>query len=121
MGLIGGIKNMLTKAALKYLNVQPAMQMQVTIQEPYTFESNLMRNRLWYRGEPYELDQFFKNISSDPVNKARFWCAVPSADLSIRKIHSGLPGIIVDRLTDIVLSDLDKIEVAGKEDNEVWE
>lgn len=121
MGLIGGIKNMLTKAALKYLNVQPAMQMQVTIQEPYTFESNLMRNRLWYRGEPYELDQFFKNISSDPVNKARFWCAVPSADLSIRKIHSGLPGIIVDRLTDIVLSDLDKLEVTGKEGNSVWE
>ncbi|WP_243186688.1 phage portal protein [Clostridium intestinale] len=121
MGLIGGIKNMLTKAALKYLNVHPAMQMQVTIQEPYTFESNLMRNRLWYRGEPYELDQFFKNISSDPVNKARFWCAVPSADLSIRKIHSGLPGIIVDRLTDIVLSDLDKLEVTGKEGNAVWE
>ena len=112
---------MLTKAAIKYLNVQPAMDMQISIQEPYTFESNLMRNRLWYRGEPYELDQFFKQISNDPVNKARFWSAVPSADLSIRKLHSGMPSIIVDRLTDIVVSDIDDISIQNEKDNELWE
>ncbi|MBN1050280.1 capsid protein [Clostridium botulinum] len=118
---MGWIKEMLTKAAVKYLNVQPAMNMQITIQEPYTFESNLMKNRLWYRGEPYELDQFFKSISSDPVNKARFWSAAPSADLSIRKLHSGMPAIIVDRLADIIVSDIDDITIENKSDNELWE
>lgn len=112
---------MLTKAAIKYLNVQPAMEMRITIQEPYTFESNLMKNRLWYRGEPYELDQFYKNISSDCVNKARFWSAVPSKDLNIRKLHSGLPAIIVDRLTDIVVSDIDNIDIDNEEASKVWE
>ena len=112
---------MLTKAAIRYLNVQPAMDMQISIQEPYTYESNLMKNRLWYRGEPYELDQFFKQISNDPVNKSRFWSSVPSADLSIRKIHSGLPAIIVDRLTDITLSDLDDISLQNESDNNMWE
>jgi hypothetical protein len=112
---------MLTKAAIKYLNVQPALTNPITIQEAYTFETNVIRNKLWYRGEPYELDQFFKNISSDPVNKARFWSAVPSEDLSIRKIHSGLPAMIADKLSDIVVADLDSIEVTGEVDNTLWE
>lgn len=112
---------MLTKAAVKYLNVQPAVSNPITIQEAYTYESNLVRNKLWYRGEAYELEQFFKNISSDPVNKARFWSAVPSENLSIRKIHSGLPAMIAERLSDIVVADIDSIEVTGEEINNIWE
>lgn len=112
---MGWFKSMLTKAAVKFLDVQPAMQGSVTIQEAYTYETNLIRNKLWYRGEAYELEQFFKNISSDSVNQSRFWCAVPSKDLSIRKIHSGLPAMIVDKLTDIVVSDIDEIQVEDSE------
>lgn len=112
---------MLTKAATRFLNIQPAMQNSIRIQEAYTYETNLIRNNLWYRGEAYELEQFFKNISSDPVNKARFWSAVPSKDLSIRKMHSGLPAMIADRLSDIVVSDIDSIEVTGEEANKTWE
>lgn len=112
---------MLTKAATRFLNIQPAMQNSITIQEAYTYETNLIRNNLWYRGEAYELEQFFKNISSDPVNKARFWSAVPSENLSIRKIHSGMPAMIADRLSDIVVADIDSIEVTGEDVNKVWE
>ena len=118
---MGWFKSMLTKAAIKYLNVQPALTNPITIQEAYTYETNVIRNKLWSRGEPYELDQFFKNISSDPVNKARFWSAVPSEDLSIRKIHSGLPAMIADKLSDIVVADLDSIEVTGENYNTLWE
>ncbi|WP_300383905.1 capsid protein [Clostridium sp.] len=121
MGLLGGFKSMLQKAAIKYLNVQPATQSSVTIQEAYTYETNLIRNKLWYRGEAYELEQFFKNISSDPVNKARFWSAVPSKDLMIRKIHSGLPAMVVDRLADIIVADIDSIELENEEQNNTWE
>lgn len=112
---------MMTKAVSKLLNVQPAMQNQITIQEAYTHETNLIKNKLWYRGEAYELEQFFKNISSDPVNKARFWSAVPSENLSIRKIHSGMPAMIADRLSDIVVADIDSIEVTGENANKIWE
>lgn len=121
MGLIGGFKSMLTKAAIKYLNVQPASESSMNIQEAYTYETNLIRNKLWYRGEAYELEQFFKNISSDPVNKARFWSAVPSENLSIRKIHSGLPAMIVDRLSDIIVADIDSVELEKEEENNLWE
>ena len=39
---MGWFKSMLTKAAVKFLNVQPAMQGSITIQEAYTYETNLM-------------------------------------------------------------------------------
>lgn len=118
---VGWFKSMLTKVAIKFLNVQPAMQSSITIQEAYTYEANLIRNKLWYRGEAYELEQFFKNISSDPVNQSRFWCATPSENLSIRKIHSGLPSMLIDKLTDIVVSDIDQIQVEDSETlNSLW-
>lgn len=121
MGLIGGFKSMLTKTAIKYLNVQPASQSSINIQEAYTYETNLIRNKLWYRGEAYELEQFYKNISSDPINKARFWSSVPSENLNIRKIHSGLPAMMVDRLSDIIVADIDSIELENEEENNIWE
>jgi hypothetical protein len=121
MGLLGGIKNMLTKAAIKLLNIQPAPVSPVTIQEPLSFEGNVMRNRLWYRGEPSELDQFFKNTVIDLVSKSRFWAAVPSAKLNIRKMHSGLPAIIVDTLVKIVVKDLNTIKFDNQEIENMWD
>ncbi len=78
----------------------------------------MLRNRIWYRGDPSELDQFFKQSATDDVGKSRFWAAVPSADSSIRKFHSGLPGEIVDKLADIVISDLDSIELS---EQDLWD
>lgn len=121
MGLIGGIKNMLTKAAIKLLNIQPAQDKTITIKEPLSFQGNVLKNRIWYRGDPSELDQFFKQSVMDLVSKSRFWAAVPSEDLNIRKIHSGLPAMIVDRLSDIVVADVEGIELKGEELNKLWD
>lgn len=118
---MGWLKNMLTKAAIKLLNVQPAPVTPITIQEPLSFEGNVMRNRLWYRGEPSELDQFFKNTVIDLVSKSRFWAAVPSAKLNIRKMHSGLPAIIIETLADIVINDLNSIDIDMEDVAETWE
>lgn len=112
---------MLTKAAIKMLNIQPATDKTITIKEPLTYQGNVLKNRLWYRGDPSELDQFFKQSAYDAVSKSRFWAAVPSEDLSIRKIHSGLPAMIVDRLSDIVIADLDVIDLGTDELNSAWE
>lgn len=103
------------------LNIQPATDKTITIKEPLTYQGNVLKNRLWYRGDPSELDQFFKQSAYDAVSKSRFWAAVPSEDLSIRKIHSGLPAMIVDRLSDIVIADLDVIDLGTDELNSAWE
>lgn len=119
---MGWFKSMLTKAAIKMLNIRPAQENPITIYEPFTFQGNVLRNRIWYRGEASELDQFFKQAirNNDLVAQSRFWAAAPTDGLNIRKIHSGLPAMIADRLSDIVISDLESIDLQKKELNELW-
>ncbi|MGG3840774.1 capsid protein [Paenibacillus thiaminolyticus] len=115
---MGWFKNMI----MKMLRINPAPENRViTITEPFSYNTNVLRNRLWYRGDPSELDQFYKQTALDPVSKSRFWAAVPSEDLSIRKIHSGLPAMIAERLSDIVVADLDGIDLGNEQQTETWE
>lgn len=98
-------------AAARIFQFRQAQQQAVQILEPLSHEGVTLRNRIWYRGDPDELDQFFKATKTTEVGKARFWAAVPSKSGSVRKFHSGLPGEIVDKLADIVSADLDAIDV----------
>lgn len=105
---MGWIKNMV----MKMLRINPAPENRiVNITEPLSYRTNVMRNRLWLRGDASELDQFYKQTGTDAVGKARFWAAVPSQNMTIRKIHSGMPAMIVERLSDIVVADLEAVEV----------
>lgn len=106
-----GVREVIKNMVMKMLNVVPATDNSISIKEPLSHAGTVLRNRIWYRGDPSELDQFFKQTAQDDVGKSRFWAAVPSADSSIRKFHSGLPGEIVDKLADIVIADLDNIEL----------
>nr|WP_285860517.1 MULTISPECIES: capsid protein [Paenibacillus] len=103
------------------MRIQPAQDNKtIIIREPFSYQTSVLRNQLWYRGDPSELDQFYKQTANDSVSKSRFWAAVPSEDLSIRKIHSGLPAMIVERLSDIVIADLDGIELKTEEQTDTW-
>jgi hypothetical protein len=114
----GAVRNMV----MKILRIQPAIENKIiTIREPFSFEANVLRNRLWYRGDPSELDQFAKQTAADPVSKSRFWAAAPTEGLGIRKIHSGLPAMIADRLADIVIADLDGIGLETEAQQAVWD
>ena len=92
-----------------WLEIQPASAKGFTIREPISFETNVMRNRIWYRGDASELDQLFKALAEDAVCSARFWAASPQ-DETIRKAHSGLPGIMVDTFVALVTADLGDID-----------
>lgn len=102
---------------LSMLRFQPAGSSPVTIYEPYTHAGNVAKNRIWYRGEPSELFQFYKSCGiGEPcggVNHSRFWSAVPSRGMQIRKIHSGLPALCVDKLADIVVADMRPVVFSG--------
>lgn len=117
MSVWGAVRNML----IKILKIQPAYEHRtIIIKEPLSHATNVLKNQIWYRGDPSELDQFYKQTALDPVGKARFWAAVPSEGLNIRKIHSGLPAMIVDRLADIVSADLDGIELKTEALTALW-
>lgn len=102
-----------------WLEIQPAPGRGVTIREPVSHATNVLRNRVWYRGDASELDQLFKSLSDDEVGRARFWAAAPESE-TIRKAHSGLPGIMVDTLVGVVRADLTDLDFKDKEAAARW-
>lgn len=96
-----------------WLRIQPARQGVITINEILDFESNAAKNRIWYRGESEELKQLYNQLDGD---RTRFWSAVSTAGLEIRKIHVGLPAMIVDIITSIVIGDMNDIDVSEREE-----
>ena len=111
------------KSMIRYwLHIQPASENSIVILEPLSFQASVIRDQIWYRGDASELDQLYKQLGAgDTVNAARFWAASPP-DEKLRKIHSGIPAILVDTLAYLVKSDLDDIDF-GKSDagRDTWE
>jgi len=98
----------------KLLKIRPATERRITIEEPLTFRANVLQNKLWYRGDPAELTQFFRQTAAHDTDTARFWASVPFG--KVRKIHSGIVSIVVDRYKDIVTADLDSIDFGEGDD-----
>ena len=91
-----------------WLQIYPAQNTNVVINEQVDFYANCAKNRIWYRGRAEELSELYKQIGVDRTN---FWAAVPTSGMEIRKIHTGLPRLMVDVLTAIVVSDMNDVEV----------
>lgn len=102
-----------------FLRIEPAQQNVFQITETLDYESNAVKNRIWYRGDADELEQLYKAMPGSNA-RTRFWAAVSSNGIGIRKIHTGLPGIIVEVLTDIIMSDMNSIKVNDSKEAE-WE
>ena len=108
-----------TKSALKnavknWLNLKSANGLSVDIEELFDFDGNAFVNQIWYRGDGYELEQLYQSV---PDYKYSFWGATMTKGLEIRKIHTGLPKIIVNTLTDICVDDMQDVKIThiGKE------
>lgn len=99
-----------------WLRIQPAQISSISLQEILTYEGNAIKNRIWYRGDGEELSQLYKQI---PGDRTRFWAAVPTVGMEIRKIHVGMPGVITDTLVNIVMADMNDIDLSTKQ--EEWE
>jgi hypothetical protein len=96
MGVWGTVKSFI----MKMLRIQPAQNNRIiTIREPLSYESNVLKEPHLVPGRSERAGSIFKQSAVDQVSNSRFWAAVPSAGLNIRKIHSGLPAMIADRLS----------------------
>jgi hypothetical protein len=103
-----------------FLNIQPATRQSINIIEPYTFETNCLKNLLWYRGDSSELEQFYKQIQSTSADSLKFWASQSTTGLEIRKIHTGLPSLIVDTLTSLVVRDFNSIDLDNPQLESIW-
>jgi hypothetical protein len=113
---MGWFKNMLRN----YLEIKEPQSLSVNIEQMTDAEGQMFINKIWYRGIAGELEQLYEQLSEDNVGNNHFWGSKPTGSMkNMRKIHTGLPALIVDTLANISTDDLDKIDV--KKRQEEWE
>ena len=104
----------------KLFRIETRRDREVVIIEPHTFQANVIKNKLWYRGDSAEIEQYFQKTARWKVEKARFWAA--DAQGSVHKMHSGIVTTVVDRYRDMILADMDEISFGDDLGaiNELW-
>ena len=98
--------------------------MMINLVELFDFQGNAIKNRIWYRGEPAELEQLYWQIPKHGLSTMyqMFWASHQTAGMEMRKIHTGLPSTIVNLLSGIVASNLNDLTFEGSQPvAEAWE
>ena len=103
-----------------WLNVRAADPAYFDIVETLDYEGNAIKNRIWYRGDSNELQQLYQQMNTG-VDRYKFWACTSSPGMEIRKIHTGLPGLIVDMLTAVTLADVSGFDIPDGQDREIWD
>ncbi|HFI0420629.1 TPA: capsid protein [Streptococcus suis] len=109
--------DMIRNGLKSFLQIEAAQPQMITITEALTFESNALKNKIWYRGDSFELKQLYEQL---PNADLLFWGAKSSQGMEIRKLHTGIPGLIVDRLADITMADLNDLEFTNPQHEALW-
>lgn len=111
---MGWMKNMVRN----WLEIKTPSSIQIDVEQLNNFESQSFINNMWYRGEANELEELYAQLD-DRLGNKHFWGSKPTIGMNIRKIHTGLPAMIIDTLADISTDDLNKIEVEKRQ--EEWD
>lgn len=104
------------KFVLKVFNINEWVQ-EYSINREFTFQSNALKNRLWYDGDAYELQQFYEQTIN---NTNQFWGSTETRGQEIRRIHTGLPALIVDSLVNITANNLEDLKFDNEAQEEIW-
>ena len=109
-------------------NVMQYNPLLVTMTDPRNdrhLTRRVLENSVWYSGIEQDLQYFYKtqapkfiksNQQSESLNY--FW---NKADSDIRKIHSGFPQLICEKMADLLTSSGYEIKVEGKNEEELQE
>lgn len=101
-----------------FLKIEPPSVNQITIQQRLDFCTNAVKNRIWYRGSSQEISELYSQLD---VPSTMFWKASSTAGMEIRKIHTGLPALIVNVLANIIVHDFDGVEISRDTEREIWD
>lgn len=107
------------KGIRSWLQVTPSNPYSIQINEVMDFELAAIRNRIWYRGDGNELQQMYQQ-APEYVDTTKFWASKCSPGMEMRKIHTGLPSLIVKVLTSIVLNDMNDLDFKDSKHEQLW-
>lgn len=120
MGILKKMSDGIKKGIRSWLNITPSNPYAIQINEVVDFELNAIRNRIWYRGDSNELEQMYGQ-NPDYADKYKFWASKSSPGIEMRKIHTGLPSLVVKVLVAIVMADMNEFEFENEQQKEIWE
>ena len=120
MRWLSSLSDNVKRGIRSWLNIQPAGVRGIQINEVMDFELHAIRNRIWYRGDGNELEQFYQQ-SAEYADRYKFWASRCTPGLEMRKIHTGLPSLIVRVLTAVVLSDMNDFDFDSGKQEQLWE
>lgn len=114
------LSNNIKKGLRSWLQITPSNPYAIQINEVMDFELSAIRNRIWYRGDGNELEQMYQQ-NPEYADKTKFWASRCSPGMEMRKIHTGLPGLIVRTLNSIVVDDMNDFEFGKDAHKQLWE
>ena len=103
-----------------WLRIQSASPYNIQINEMADFETNAIRNRIWYRGDSNELEQLYGSLA-EYADKYKFWACKCTPGMEMRKIHTGLPSLIVRTLSSITLADMNGFDFDDGQQEQLWD
>ena len=109
MGLMDNVRRRMQS----FLQINPPMAMMINLEEVLDFQGNAIKNRIWYRGDPNELEQLYWQIPKHQVEMQKFWASHPTMGMEMRKIHTGLPATMVDLLAGIITAGVNDFAFEG--------
>ncbi len=122
MGLINKMADKMRDGIRSFLQITPAPENVIMIDEGLDFLANCTKNRIWYIGRSRQLSQLYSSLNG--VSKTMFWAAPMTQGLEIRKLHTGLAKIVIDMLSYIVVNDFNGMEITSEGDKryiDEWE
>lgn len=119
MGVIQKLNENIKRGIRSWLQIQPSNPYSIQIQETMDFELNAIRNRIWYRGDGNELEQLYQSVN-EYADKYKFWASKCTPGMEMRKIHTGLPGLIVRIISAIVMADMNDFEFENPAQEQLW-
>ena len=120
MSVVQKLNDAIKRGIRSWLNIMPANPYSIQITEVMDFELNAIRNRIWYRGDSSELEQMYQQ-NPEWADQYKFWASRCTPGMEMRKIHTGLPGLMVRMLTGIVLADLNPFEFDNPVQEQLWD
>lgn len=115
-----GLMNYMKTKMQSWLEINPPIAMTINIQEWLDFNGNAIKNRIWYRGDPNEIEQLYWQLPQHEVDKQKFWASRPTPGMEMRKIHTGLPATMVDLLAGIITTNINDFDFDNQQIAELW-
>ena len=92
------VKNMIKS----WLDIRPATGQNFVIQQDMDFNAECIRNEIWYRGDSHELASFYSQLE---YATDMFWAITQTAEIKMKRSHSGLPKLLIKTIINTVITD----------------